>query len=256
MSSEQTAQSARPVALVTGASGGVGRACALALARAANAFDLAIHYQSNAAHAEETATACRSSGARAEILQADLAKPGTTENLIDAVATKFGRIDALIHAAGHIVEKPLAFTSPTDIDGLLEVHAISAALLSKHALRYLRKSPAPRIVFIGSLAGEIGLGNAAAYAAAKGTLNGLAKSLALEVARWHATVNVIAPGFIETAMTGGHDEQRRADVSKSIPLGRYAKADEIGALAAFLCSAEAGYITGQTIVIDGGMSLG
>lgn len=254
MSPEQTAQTARPVAIVTGASGGVGRACALALARMG--LDLALHYQSNAVHAEETASACSSAGARTEIFQADLAKPGATEGLIDAIAAKFGRIDALIHAAGHIVEKPLAFTSPADIDGLFEVHAISAALLAKHALRYLRKSAAPRVVFIGSLAGEIGLGNAAAYAAAKGSLNGLAKSLALEVSRWNVTVNVIAPGFIETAMTGRHDEQKRADISKSIPLGRYAKAEEIGALAAFLCSAEAGYITGQTIVIDGGMSLG
>lgn len=254
MSSEQTAQTTRPVALVTGASGGVGRACALALARAG--YDLALHYQSKESQAKETAAACASFGAAAEVFPADLAKPGATESLIDSVAGKFARLDVLIHAAGHIVEKPLAFTSPADIDGLLEVHSISAALLAKHALRHLRKSPLPRIVFIGSLAGEIGLGNAAAYAAAKGTLNGLAKSLALEVARWNTTVNVIAPGFIETAMTGNHDEQRRTENAKSIPLGRYAKADEIGALAAFLCSADAGYITGQTLVIDGGMSLG
>jgi len=239
---------------VTGASGGVGRACALALARAG--FDLALQYQSKEAQAKETAAACANFHAATALLPADLAKPGATESLIDAVAAKFSRIDALIHAAGNIIEKPLAFTSPADVDGLLEVHAISAALLAKHALRHLRKSPSPRIVFIGSLAGEIGLGNAAAYAAAKGTLNGLAKSLALEAARWNATVNVIAPGFIETAMTGNHDEQRRADNAKSIPLGRYAKADEIGALAAFLCSPDAGYITGQTLVIDGGMSLG
>lgn len=254
MSLEQTAQSARPLALVTGASGGVGRACAIALAQAG--YDVALQYQSKEALAKESAAACHALGVAADIFPADLAKPGATEGLIDAVATRFSRIDALIHAAGHIVEKPLAFTSPADIDGLLEVHAISAALLAKHALRYLRKSPTPRIVFIGSLAGEIGLGNAAAYAAAKGALNGLAKSMALEVARWNATVNVIAPGFIETAMTGNHDEQRRADNSKSIPLGRYAKAGEIGALAAFLCSGNAGYITGQTLVIDGGMSLG
>lgn len=254
MSPEQTAQTTRPAALVTGASGGVGRAVALALARAG--YDLALQFQSSEAHAKETASACAKFHAGAELFHADLAKPGATEGLIDAVAAKFSRIDALIHAAGHIVEKPLAFTSPAEVDSLLEVHAISAALLAKYALRHLRKSDSPRIVFIGSLAGEIGLGNAAAYAAAKGALNGLAKSLALEVARWNATVNVIAPGFIETAMTGNHDEQRRADNAKSIPLGRYAKAHEIGALAAFLCSPDAGYITGQTLVIDGGMSLG
>jgi 3-oxoacyl-[acyl-carrier protein] reductase len=249
-------QSSRPVALVTGASGGVGAACAVALSRAVSPCDVVLQYQNNAAKAEAVAETCRQSGVQARILQADLSKPGGTEGLIDGAAGAFGRLDILIHAAGHIVEKPLAFSTPAEFDSLLEVHAISAALLAKHSLRYLRKSSCGRIVMIGSLAGEIGLGNGAAYAVAKGALNGLAKSLALEVARWNATVNVIAPGFVETAMTATHDAERKAQVEKTIPLGRYAKAEEIGALAAFLCSGGAGYITGQTIVVDGGMSLG
>jgi 3-oxoacyl-[acyl-carrier protein] reductase len=249
------------MALVTGASGGIGRASALALARAPAPFDLALQYQGNAALAEETAQLCRAAGVEARTYQADLTQTGAAAALLAAVTGApetggFGRLDALLHAAGHLIEKPLAFVSPAEIEGLFEIHAVNAALLAKHALRWIRKSPHGRVVLIGSLAGEIGLGNAAAYAAAKGALSGLARSLALETARWGTTVNVIAPGFVETAMTAKQDEEQRAAASAKIPLGRFAAPGEIGALAAFLCSAEAAYITGQTLVADGGLSLG
>lgn len=244
----------RPIAIITGASGGIGRACALALAQS---HDVALHFSSHAAPAEELAKEIRANaGVRAEIFQADLAAKSAPGTLIDQVAEKLGAPTTLVHAAGQIIEKPIAFTRPEDWDALFELHAISAALLSKAMLRYLRKSEHGRIVYIGSLAGVVGLGNGAAYAAAKGALQGLCKSLALEVARWNATVNVIAPGYVETHMTANQDAERRAELCKNVPLGRYGKPEEIGALAAFLCSPGAAYITGQTIVADGGMSLG
>ncbi len=244
----------RPIALVTGASGGIGRACALALAAH---YDVALQFSSQAAAAEELAAEIRQlAGAKAEVFQANLAAPGSAEKLVEQTAEKLGSPSVLIHAAGQIIEKPIAFTKPEDFDALIEVHAVSAALLSKAMLRYLRKTEHGRIVYIGSLAGVVGLGNGAAYAAAKGALQGLCKSLAIEAARWKTTVNVIAPGYVETHMTEAHDAERRAELCKHVPLGRYGKADEIGAIAAFLCSPGAAYITGQTIVCDGGMSLG
>jgi 3-oxoacyl-[acyl-carrier protein] reductase len=262
----------RTVALITGASGGIGRACALALGRCGAGFqpaqqsrqdacpapfDLALQFRKNSTPLEALAAQLGTEmNVRAGLFQADLSAPGAAAALVEQVAEKLGPPTVLIHAAGHILEKPITFTSAADWDALLEVHALSAAALAKALLRYLRKTRQGRIVFIGSLAGAAGLGNGAAYAAAKGALHGLCKSLALETARWGTTVNVIAPGYVDTAMTGGHDAARRAQACEAVPLGRYGAPEEIAALAAFLCSPQAGYITGQTIVVDGGMSLG
>lgn len=247
----------RTAALITGASGGIGRACALALARGGTALDLGLHFQKKSAPLEALAAQLRTEmNVRAELFQADLSAPGAAAALVEQVAEKLGPPTVLIHAAGNIIGKPITFTSVADWDVLLEVHAFSAAALAKALLRHLRRSRQGRIVFIGSLAGVAGLGNCAAYAAAKGALHGLCKSLALEAARWGTTVNVIAPGYVDTAMTAGHDAAMRARACEAIPLGRYGAPEEIAALAAFLCSPQAGYITGQTIVVDGGMSLG
>ena len=245
------------IALITGASGGIGRACAMALANAAEPCDVALHYQKNGTEAEALALQIQQSGrVRAKTFQADLSQKGTAETLLGAIESSLGAPAILIHAAGHIVEKPIAFTRAEEWDALFAVHAVAALSLSKMFLRHFRKHQNGRIVFVGSLAGVVGLGNAAAYAAAKGALQGLCKCLALETARWQCTVNVVAPGYVDTAMTSKHDEERREEINKRIPLGRKGTAEEVAALIAFLCSPQAGYITGQTIVVDGGMSLG
>ena len=245
---------APPVALVTGASRGIGRACALALAH--SGFDIAAHYNANTAEAGTLVAEASLPGRRAQSFSANLSLAGAAKGLVEAVANSFGPPTVLVHCAGLMVEKPLSFTSPADWDSQFELHAFSAAALSQALLRYVRKSEHGRIVYISSLAAVSGLGNGAAYAASKGALTGLCKSLALEAARWKTTVNCIAPGYITTDMTAAHDDERREANIAKIPLGRYGTPEDVAGLVAYLCSRQASWITGQTIVMDGGMSLG
>src|SRR5579862_428846 len=255
MESTEPKQS-RPVALVTGASGGIGRACAEALASARDACDIAVHFNSSASVANELAKELNARyGVRAAALHADLGKASAAEQLVEQTAAALGAPSILIHAAGHYLEKPISFTKPEEFDALFEVHVFSAVALTKAMTRHLRKNERGRIVYIGSLAGCIGLGYGAAYAAAKGALDGLCKSFALESARWKTTVNVVAPGLVDTPMTAPQDPKRREAAMQGIPLKRYATSAEIASLAAYLCSAQAAYITGQTILMDGGSSL-
>lgn len=249
------AASSTPIALVTGASGGIGRACALALAKNLHA-QIAVHFNASAEAAQSVVADLKTLGVQAIALQADLAQPGAAAKLLDDCVDQLGAPTILIHAAGHLLEKPLAFTAPAEWDALFEVHVFSAAALLKSAARHFRKSSHGRVVLIGSLAGQIGLGNGSAYAAAKGALEGLCKSAALEFAHFKTTVNLIAPGFIDTHMTAVQSGEQRAALSQKIPLERFGTPEEIAAAAAFLCSPEAAYITGQSLVIDGGISLG
>src|SRR6185295_1745621 len=136
---QTNADSPRPVALVTGASGGIGRACAEALAAAREPCDVAVHYNSSGPAAEETARALSTQfGVRAHAFQADLGQPGAAEKLVEEVANTCGPPSILVHAAGHLLEKPIAFTSAQDWDALFEVHVFSAAALTKALARHLR----------------------------------------------------------------------------------------------------------------------
>lgn len=238
-------------ALVTGASGGIGAAIALALAT--QGADIALHFHQNESAAREIAAQIEALGRRALTIQADLRDSGAVERLWQA-AEAFAPIDILVNNAGGFSPAFLGFMSENAWDETLDLNLKSAFLLSKRAARAMNKRKNGRIINISSQAGQSGELMAAHYSAAKAGLLGLTKAMAREMAGSNVTCNAIAPGFIETNLLSS-DEKKRASQLALVPLKRFGKPAEVGALAVFLASDEAAYITGQTFAIDGGLRM-
>ncbi len=234
-------------ALVTGASGGIGGAIARALHGQGATVVLA--------GTREAALKVLAAelGERAHILTADLSQPAEADRLIKEAEAKLGQIDILINNAG-ITRDGLALRMrDEDWQAVLEVNLTAGFRLIRAALRGMLRRRHGRIVSITSLAGVTGNPGQANYAASKAALIGMSKAIAAEVAARGITVNCIAPGFITTAMTEKLTDDQRERGTAAIPMGRFGTPDEIGAAAVYLASAEAGYVTGQTLHVNGGM---
>ena len=239
------------VALVTGASRGIGRAIAVDLAR--NGADVAIVGRDEAALAE---TAAEATAARAETrvltLVADVADAAAVDAFVARTVTELGRVDIAVANAGQAVDGLIVRSKPTDIGTMLDVNLKSAFYLVAAVARPMMKQRVGSIVLVSSIVGIAGNAGQAAYAASKAGLLGLAKSVAKELGSRNVRVNAVAPGLIETAMTESMPEQARAHYLATIPLGRAGTPEDVSGVVTFLCSDAARYVTGQTIVIDGG----
>lgn len=236
-------------ALVTGASGGIGAAVAGALHGAGATVALS---GTRMAPLEDLAARL---GGRAHVLACDLADASAVEALPKRAAEAMGQVDILVNNAG--ITRDMLFMRMSDADwaSVLEVNLTSAFRLCRGVLRGMMKARWGRIVNVGSIVGATGNVGQANYAAAKAGLVGLSKSLALEVASRGITVNVIAPGFVATPMTDRLSDEQKARIMEQIPAGRMGAADEIAAAALYLASAEAGYVTGATLHVNGGMAM-
>jgi 3-oxoacyl-[acyl-carrier protein] reductase len=236
-------------ALVTGASGGIGGAIARALHRQGAA--VAVAGRRGAALDALVAEL----GERAHALIGDLADPEAPDRLVREAEASMSRVDILVSNAG-ITRDALALRlKDEDWEAVLEVNLTAAFRLIRAALRGMVRRRHGRVIAIASIVGVTGNPGQANYAATKAGLIGMAKSLAAETATRGITVNCIAPGLIATAMTEKLTEEQRARIAATIPLGRFGAAEDIAAAAVYLASAEAGYITGQTLHINGGMAM-
>ena len=241
-------------ALVTGASRGIGRAIAIALAEAG--ADVAINYAGSEQAASETAAAVEALGRRALLVKADVGKPEAFEAMVGEVLEAFGAIDILVNNAGITRDNVIMRMKEEDFDQVIETNLKGVFNGIKAVVRPMMKQRSGRIINISSVVGTTGNAGQANYAAAKAGVMGLTRSAARELASRGITVNCVAPGFIETDMTDKLSDDIKNQMAGQIPLARFGQAAEIASVVRFLASDAASYITGQTIHVDGGMYMG
>ena len=236
-------------ALVTGASGGIGEAVARALH--AQGATVVLH----GTRAEKLEALRKDLDARAFALAVDLSDRDAVAGLVDAASALAGPISILVNNAGITRDGLLMRMKDDDWDSVLEVNMTASMSLCRAAMRGMMKARTGRIISISSVVGVTGNAGQTNYAASKAGMIGFSKSLAAEVASRGLTVNVVAPGFIETPMTDVLDESQKSALLTRVPAGRLGHADEIAATVAFLASDEAAYITGATLHVNGGMAM-
>jgi 3-oxoacyl-[acyl-carrier protein] reductase len=237
------------VALVTGASRGIGRAIAVALARQ-GAFVVAAARGDNA---QPTATTIREAGGQADAVSVDVTDAAALEALPGSIVARHGRLDVLVSNAGITRDQLLMRMKREEWDAVIATNLTATFTLTQAAMRPMLKQRGGRIVCVSSVVGQMGNAGQTNYAASKAGLIGFAKALAREVASRGITVNVIAPGMIDTDMTRAITEKAQVDWAAQIPLGRLGSPDEIASAACFLASDEAAYITGHVLAVNGGM---
>jgi 3-oxoacyl-[acyl-carrier protein] reductase len=239
------------VAVVTGGSRGIGRSAAEALA--GQGARVVLTYVKGEAEAQRVVEAIAARGGQAEAVGFDVADMKATEEAIAAVAKRLGRLDILVANAGISVDNLLLRVKEEEIDRVFAVNLKGALACARAATKVMMRARAGRVVFLSSVVGEMGNAGQAVYSASKAALLGLTKTLAREYASRGITVNAVAPGFIETDMTTQITAEMKEGMLKTIPLARTGTAAEVAAAIAFLCSDEAGYVTGQTLRVNGGM---
>ncbi len=243
----------RSVALVTGSSRGIGKAIALQLAK--NGMDVAINYHSNDEKAQQVCSEIEQYGVNAIACKADVSSPEQVEAMLEKVEQELGSVSVLVNNAGLLKDNYLMMMSESQWDSVLDTNLKGAFLTSQLAIKNMIRARAGAILNIVSISGLVGTEGQANYAASKGGLIALTRSMSKELARYNIRVNAIAPGFISTEMIGQMKESIIEEQRKKVPLKRFGEAEEVGKLAGFMVSDDNSYMTGQTIVMDGGLSV-
>jgi 3-oxoacyl-[acyl-carrier protein] reductase len=237
------------VAIVTGASRGIGRAIAIQLAEIG--AKVVVNYANSSGAADELVAQIASTGGEAIAVQADVSKAEQMDALFSTVMTQWGRVDILVNNAGITRDTLLLRMKPEDWQAVIDTNLTGVFLATRLASKIMLKQKSGRIINIASVAGQMGNPGQANYSAAKAGVIGFTKTVAKELASRGITVNAVAPGFIATDMT---NDLKVEGILQYIPLGRYGQPEEVAGMVRFLASdAAAAYITGQTFNVDGGM---
>lgn len=241
------------VAVVTGGSRGIGREIALTLA--AKGAVVVVNYNGSAAKAEAVVADIKAAGGKAEAVQCNVADFDKAAELMSYVIKTYGRIDILVNNAGITRDNLLMKMSEEEFDAVISTNLKGAFNCTRHVSRQMLKQRSGRIINLSSVSGVMGNAGQANYCASKAGLIGLTKSVARELASRGITANAVAPGFIQTEMTEVLSDNVKTAVTEQIPMKRFGSTRDIAETVAFLASDAAGYITGQVICIDGGMSM-
>jgi len=241
------------VAFVTGASQGIGRACALALAEGGASIALAARNEEKLA---QVAKEIEGKGGKATVFRMDVGNEDEVKAAVKMAIERFGKIDILVNNAGVTKDTLLMRMKRTDWDSVIQTNLSGAFFCTQAVVGPMLKQRWGRIVNITSVFGQTGQAGQANYAASKAGLIGFTMAMARELASRSITVNAVAPGYIETAMTAGLSEDLKAKVNEMIPLGRAGSDMDVAHAVRFLASEEAGYITGHVLKVNGGMLMG
>jgi len=239
------------IALVTGGTRGIGKAIVFALADAG--ADVAFTYRSSKESADSIVAELHAKGRRAVGYQSDAADHAQANDIVQKVVQEFGRVDILVNNAGITKDGLLMRMSENDWDTVIATNLKSVFNFTKAVCRQMMGQRAGKIINISSVVGLVGSAGQANYAASKAGLIGFTKSIAKELASRNIQANIVAPGFIETDMTGKLNEKQKEAILAMIPLKRIAKPEEVAGVVRFLASSDADYITGQVFCVDGGM---
>jgi 3-oxoacyl-[acyl-carrier protein] reductase len=239
------------VALITGASRGIGRVIAENMAKAG--YDIAICYSGNESAAQETISICKKYGVQAMYVKADVSNADDVANMFSEVKSLLGPVNVLVNNAGITKDGLLLRMTEEDFEKVVDINLKGAFLCTKAAIKDMLKAKKGSIINITSIVGVTGNAGQANYSASKAGLIGFTKSVAKEYGSKGITVNAVAPGFIQTAMTDNLPEEVKSAYLKQIPLGRFGTPEDVASVVEFLASEKAAYVTGQVIEVTGGM---
>lgn len=241
------------VALVTGASRGIGRSIAVALA--SRGAWVAINYASNAAAAEETLAAVRAAGGDGELLPFDVASEEAVAASVEGLVKRKGHLSIAVSNAGVNVDSLLLRAQEADFDRMLATNVKGTLFVAKSAVRSMMKARHGRIIAVSSVVGAMGNAGQAMYAASKSAMVGMIRSIAREYGSRGVTANVVAPAYVETDMTVGMGDEMRKKVVEMTPAGRLGRPEDVAAAVVYLASNEASWVTGQVLGVNGGLRM-